>query len=130
MIGALIDKLIIDLTKRTMTLSIIVIFSWTVRFTSRRVWPCCIAEISSNTVECLSTCKESKNPVVVQFLSGSTEGPILGRSNIACSPRRIRPDKAPREIPLSIATDYLARCFLEDKKRGVFSNSCEALFAW
>jgi phospholipid/cholesterol/gamma-HCH transport system ATP-binding protein len=78
-IGALIDKLIIDLTKRTKTTSIIVTHLMDSAFhvATRMAMLYRGKIIEQGTPEHM---RESKNPVLVQFLSGSAEGPILGRS--------------------------------------------------
>ena len=78
-IGALIDKLIIDLTKRTKTTSIIVTHLMDSAFhvATRMAMLYRGKIIEQGTPEHM---RESKNPVLVQFLSGSAEGPILERS--------------------------------------------------
>lgn len=78
-IGALIDELIIDLTKRTKTTSIIVTHLMDSAFhvATRMAMLYCGKIIEQGTPEHML---ESKNPVLVQFLSGSTEGPMLNRS--------------------------------------------------
>jgi phospholipid/cholesterol/gamma-HCH transport system ATP-binding protein len=78
-IGALIDELIIDLTKRTKTTSIIVTHLMDSAFhvATRMAMLHRGKIIEQGTPEHM---RQSKNPVVVQFLSGSTEGPILERS--------------------------------------------------
>jgi phospholipid/cholesterol/gamma-HCH transport system ATP-binding protein len=78
-IGALIDKLIIDLTKRTKTTSIIVTHLMDSAFhvATRMAMLYRGKIIEQGTPERM---RQSKEPVVVQFLSGSTEGPILKRS--------------------------------------------------
>ena len=106
--------MIIDLTERTKTTSIIVTHLMDSAFhvATRMAMLYCGKTIEQGTPEHM---RESKDPVLVHFLSGSAEGPILERSKYTCSLRPIRPDKAPREIPPSakapIATDYPARCF-------------------
>ena len=78
-IGALIDELIIDLTKRTKTTSIIVTHLMDSAFhvATRMAMLHRGKIIEQGTTEHM---RQSKNPVVVQFLSGTTEGPILKRS--------------------------------------------------
>jgi phospholipid/cholesterol/gamma-HCH transport system ATP-binding protein len=78
-IGALIDELIIDLTKRTKTTSIIVthLMDSAFRIATRMAMLHRGKIIEQGTPEHM---RQSKNPVLVQFLTGSTEGPILERS--------------------------------------------------
>ena len=78
-IGALIDKLIIDLTKRTKMTSIIVthLMGSAFHVATRMAMLYRGKIIEQGTPEHM---RESKNPVLVQFLSGSAEGPILERS--------------------------------------------------
>jgi phospholipid/cholesterol/gamma-HCH transport system ATP-binding protein len=78
-IGALIDKLIIDLTKRTKTTSIIVTHLMDSAFhvATRMAMLYRGKIIEQGTPEHM---RQSKNPVLVQFLSASTEGPMLERS--------------------------------------------------
>jgi phospholipid/cholesterol/gamma-HCH transport system ATP-binding protein len=78
-IGALIDKLIIDLTERTKTTSIIVTHLMDSAFhvATRMAMLYRGKIIEQGTPEQM---QQSKNPVLVQFLNGSTEGPILERS--------------------------------------------------
>jgi phospholipid/cholesterol/gamma-HCH transport system ATP-binding protein len=78
-IGALIDELIIDLTKRTKTTSIIVTHLMDSAFhvATRMTMLHHGKIIEQGTPEYM---RQSKNPVLVQFLSGSTKGPILERS--------------------------------------------------
>lgn len=78
-IGALIDELIINLTERTRATSIIVTHLMDSAFhVATRMAMLHRGEIiADDTPEAL---KRSTNPVVVQFLSGSTQGPILQRS--------------------------------------------------
>jgi phospholipid/cholesterol/gamma-HCH transport system ATP-binding protein len=78
-IGALIDELIIDLTKRTKTTSIIVTHLMDSAFhvATRMAMLHRGKMIEQGTPEHI---RQSKNPVLVQFLSGTTEGPILERS--------------------------------------------------
>jgi phospholipid/cholesterol/gamma-HCH transport system ATP-binding protein len=78
-IGALIDELIIDLTKRTKTTSIIVTHLMDSAFhVATRMAMLYRGKIIEQGKP--EEMRQSKNPVVVQFLSGSTEGPILERS--------------------------------------------------
>ena len=78
-IGALIDELIIDLTKETRTTSIIVTHLMDSAFhVATRMAMLHHGEIIEEGAP--EEIRQSKNPVVVQFLSGSTEGPILERS--------------------------------------------------
>jgi phospholipid/cholesterol/gamma-HCH transport system ATP-binding protein len=78
-IGALIDQLIINLTERTNTTSIIVTHLMDSAFhvATRMAMLYCGKIIEQGTPEHM---RQSKDPVVAQFLSGSTEGPILTRS--------------------------------------------------
>jgi phospholipid/cholesterol/gamma-HCH transport system ATP-binding protein len=78
-IGALIDELIIDLTKRTKTTSIIVTHLMDSAFhvATRMAMLHRGKIIELGTTEHM---RQSKNPVVVQFLGSTTEGPILERS--------------------------------------------------
>jgi phospholipid/cholesterol/gamma-HCH transport system ATP-binding protein len=78
-IGALIDELIIDLTKRTKTTSIIVthLMDSAFRVGTRMAMLHRGKIIEQGTPEHM---RQSKNPVLVQFLLGTTEGPILERS--------------------------------------------------
>jgi phospholipid/cholesterol/gamma-HCH transport system ATP-binding protein len=78
-IAALIDELIIDLTKRTKTTSIIVTHLMDSAFhvATRMAMLHHGKIIEQGTPERM---RKSKNPVVTQFLSGTTEGPILERS--------------------------------------------------
>lgn len=75
-IAALIDELIIDLTKRTKTTSIIVthVMDSAFRVATRMAMLHHGKIIEQGTPEHM---RQSKNPVVVQFLNGTTEGPIL-----------------------------------------------------
>lgn len=77
--GALIDELIIDLTKRTKATSIIVTHLMDSAFhvATRMAMLYRGKIIEQGTPEHM---RESKDPVLVQFLSGSAEGPILERS--------------------------------------------------
>ena len=61
-ISALIDELIINLTERTRTTSIIVTHLMDSAFRMPRAWPCCIAAKSSNR-ERPQQMRRSKNPV-------------------------------------------------------------------
>jgi phospholipid/cholesterol/gamma-HCH transport system ATP-binding protein len=78
-IGALIDELIIDLTERTKTTSIIVTHLMNSAFhvATRMAMLYCGKIIEQGTPEHM---RQSKNPVLAQFLSASTEGPMLKRS--------------------------------------------------
>jgi phospholipid/cholesterol/gamma-HCH transport system ATP-binding protein len=78
-IGALIDELIINLTERTKTTSIIVTHLMDSAFhvATRMAMLYRGKIIEQGTPEHML---QSKNPVLLQFLSGSTEGPILERS--------------------------------------------------
>jgi phospholipid/cholesterol/gamma-HCH transport system ATP-binding protein len=78
-IGALIDKLIINLTERTKTTSIIVTHLMDSAFhvATRMAMLYRGKIIEQGTPEHM---RQSKNPVLIQFLAGSTEGPILKRS--------------------------------------------------
>lgn len=79
LIAALIDELIIDLTKRTKTTSIIIthLMDSVFRIATRMAMLHRGKIIEEGTSEEM---RQSKNPVVVQFLSGSTKGPMLERS--------------------------------------------------
>jgi len=78
-IGALIDQLIINLTERTKTTSIIVTHLMDSAFhVATRMAMLYRGKITEQgTPEHM---RQSNDPVLVQFLSGSTEGPILKRS--------------------------------------------------
>jgi len=78
-IGALIDKLIIDLTTQTKTTSIIVTHLMDSAFhvATRMAMLHRGKIIEQGTAEQF---RQSINPAVVQFLNGSVEGPILERS--------------------------------------------------
>jgi phospholipid/cholesterol/gamma-HCH transport system ATP-binding protein len=78
-IGALIDELIIDLTERTKTTSIIVTHLMDSAFhvATRMAMLYSGKIIEQGTPEHM---RQSKNPVLAQFLSGKTEGPMLRRS--------------------------------------------------
>jgi phospholipid/cholesterol/gamma-HCH transport system ATP-binding protein len=78
-IGALIDQLIIDLTKRAKTTSIIVTHLMDSAFhVATRMAMLHRGKIIEQGTPLHM--RESKNPIVVQFLKGTTEGPILERS--------------------------------------------------
>jgi phospholipid/cholesterol/gamma-HCH transport system ATP-binding protein len=78
-IGALIDRLIIDLTERTKTTSIIVTHLMDSAFhVATRMAMLHRGEIIEEGTPVQM--RESANPIVVQFLSGSIDGPILERS--------------------------------------------------
>ena len=78
-VGALIDKLIIDLTERTKTTSIIVTHLMDSAFhVATRMAMLHRGKIIADGTP--RSFKESTNPVVVQFLNATTEGPILERS--------------------------------------------------
>ncbi len=78
-IGALIDKLIIDLTNRTKTTSIIVTHLMDSAFhVATRMAMLHRGKIIEQGTP--GHMRQSKDPVLVQFLSGTTEGPILERS--------------------------------------------------
>lgn len=78
-ISALIDELIINLTERTKTTSIIVTHLMDSAFhVATRMAMLHRGKIIEEGKP--EEMRQSKNPVVVQFLSGSTEGPILQRS--------------------------------------------------
>lgn len=78
-IGAVIDELIVNLTERSKVTSVVVthLMDSAFRIATRMAMLHRGKIISDGTPAEL---KESKDPVVVQFLSGSTEGPILERS--------------------------------------------------
>lgn len=78
-IGAVIDELIINLTVRSKVTSIVVthLMDSAFRIATRMAMLYRGKIIADGTAAEL---KQSKDPVVVQFLSGSTEGPILERS--------------------------------------------------
>jgi phospholipid/cholesterol/gamma-HCH transport system ATP-binding protein len=78
-VSAVIDKLIIDLTERSKVTSIIVthLMDSAFRIATRMAMLYRGKIIEEGTPDHL---KQSKNPVVAQFLSGSTDGPILERS--------------------------------------------------
>lgn len=78
-IGALIDELIINLTERTKTTSIIVTHLMDSAFhVATRMAMLYRGKIIEQGTP--AELKQSTNPVVVQFLNGRTEGPILERS--------------------------------------------------
>ena len=78
-IGALIDELIIDLTERTKATSIIVthLMDSAFHIATRMAMLHRGNIVERGTPEEM---RQSKNPVVVQFLTGTTKGPILERS--------------------------------------------------
>ena len=77
-IGALIDELIIDLTERTRATSIIVTHLMDSAFhVATRMAMLHHGKIIAD--EAPADLKRSANPVVIQFLNGSTQGPILQR---------------------------------------------------
>ena len=78
-VSAVIDKLIIDLTQRSKVTSIIVthLMDSAFRVATRMAMLHRGEIIEQGTLEQM---RRSKNPVLVQFLTGSTEGPILQRS--------------------------------------------------
>ena len=78
-VSAVIDKLIVDLTERSKVTSIIVthLMDSAFRVATR------MAMLHRGVIVAQGTpgeMRESRNPFVVQFLSGSTEGPMLERS--------------------------------------------------
>ncbi len=79
MVSALIDELIINLTKRSRVTSVIVthLMDSAFRVATRMAMLHHGKIIEEGTPVHM---KESKNPILVQFLRGSTEGPILKRS--------------------------------------------------
>jgi ABC-type transport system involved in resistance to organic solvents, ATPase component len=78
-VSAVIDKLIVDLTGRSKVTSIIVthLMDSAFRIATRMAMLHRGKIIEEGTPEHM---RQSKNPVLVQFLNGSTEGPILERS--------------------------------------------------
>jgi len=78
-VSALIDELIINLTKKSKVTSVIVthLMDSAFRVATRMAMLHHGKIIEEGTP---AQMKESKNPILVQFLSGSTEGPILKRS--------------------------------------------------
>jgi phospholipid/cholesterol/gamma-HCH transport system ATP-binding protein len=78
-VSALIDELIINLTERSKVTSVIVthLMDSAFRVATRMAMLHHGKIIEEGTPAHM---KESKNPILVQFLSGSTEGPILKRS--------------------------------------------------
>ncbi|MGH8094077.1 MAG: ABC transporter ATP-binding protein [Chthoniobacterales bacterium] len=78
-VSAVIDKLIVDLTERSKVTSIIVthLMDSAFRVATR------MAMLHRGSIVAKGTpteMRQSRNPFLVQFLSGSTEGPILERS--------------------------------------------------
>ncbi len=79
MIGSLIDELIINLTERTKATSVIVTHLMDSAFNvATRMAMLYRGKIIADQKP--EELKQSTNPVVVQFLRGTTEGPILVRS--------------------------------------------------
>lgn len=78
-VSAVIDKLIVELTERAKVTSIIVthLMDSAFRVATRMAMLHHGRIIEQGTP---AEMRASKNPIVVQFLSGSTEGPILERS--------------------------------------------------
>lgn len=78
-VSAVIDKLIIDLTERSRVTSIIVthLMDSAFRVATRMAMLHHGKIIEQGTPDYM---RQSKNPTLAQFLSGSTEGPILERS--------------------------------------------------
>jgi phospholipid/cholesterol/gamma-HCH transport system ATP-binding protein len=80
-VSAVIDELIINLTERSRVTSIIVIVTHLMdsafRVATRMAMLHRARILAEGTPEQM---RQSRNPFVVQFLSGSTEGPILERS--------------------------------------------------
>ena len=78
-VSAVIDKLIIDLTARSKVTSIIVthLMDSAFRVATRMAMLHRGRIVAEGTPEQM---RESRNPFVIQFLSGSTEGPMLERS--------------------------------------------------
>jgi phospholipid/cholesterol/gamma-HCH transport system ATP-binding protein len=78
-IGALIDELIINLAERTNTTSIVVTHLMDSAFhvATRMAMLYCGKIIEQGTPEHM---RQSQEPVVIQFLNGSTQGPMLKRS--------------------------------------------------
>jgi phospholipid/cholesterol/gamma-HCH transport system ATP-binding protein len=78
-VSAVIDKLIVDLTERSRVTSIIVthLMDSAFRVATRMAMLHHGKIIEQGTPDYM---RQSKNPVLVQFLSGSTVGPILERS--------------------------------------------------
>ena len=78
-VSAVIDKLIVDLTERSKVTSVIVthLMDSAFRVATRMAMLYRGKIIEEGTPEHMH---QSNNPVVVQFLNGSTEGPILERS--------------------------------------------------
>ena len=80
-IGSVIDELIISLTERSKVTSIIVTHEMDSAFRSAPEWRCFIKE--SHRGHGTRGVQAIGHPVVQQFLSGSTEGPILEGSKDA-----------------------------------------------
>ena len=78
-VSAVIDELIIDLTARSQVTSIIVthLMDSAFRVATRMAMLHRGRIVAEGTPEQM---RESRNPFVIQFLSGSTEGPMLERS--------------------------------------------------
>ncbi len=78
-VSAVIDKLIVDLTERSKVTSVIVthLMDSAFRVATRMAMLHRGKIIEQGTAEHI---RRSKNPVLVQFLSGSIDGPILDRS--------------------------------------------------
>jgi phospholipid/cholesterol/gamma-HCH transport system ATP-binding protein len=78
-VSAVIDELVIDLTARSQVTSIIVthLMDSAFRVATRMAMLHRGRIVAEGTPEQM---RESRNPFVVQFLSGSTEGPMLERS--------------------------------------------------
>jgi len=78
-IGALIDELVINLTERTHTTSIIVTHLMDSAFhVATRMAMLHRGKIVADGTP--QDFKQSTNPLVVQFINGNTEGPMLARS--------------------------------------------------
>jgi len=78
-IGALIDELVINLTERTRTTSIIVTHLMDSAFhVATRMAMLHRGQIVADGTP--QDFKQSTNPLVVQFINGKTEGPMLARS--------------------------------------------------
>jgi phospholipid/cholesterol/gamma-HCH transport system ATP-binding protein len=78
-VSAVIDKLIVDLTERSRVTSIIVthLMDSAFRVATRMAMLHRGQIIAQGTPEQM---RQSRNPFVIQFLSGSTVGPMLERS--------------------------------------------------
>ena len=78
-VSAVIDKLIVDLTEQSKVTSVIVthLMDSAFRVATRMAMLHRGKIIEEGTAEHI---RRSKNPVLVQFLSGSIDGPILDRS--------------------------------------------------